>query len=213
MGTTARIVRRGRPPLPWRRGGGAGGPVGVAAADEDGLRFESHSVFRLDPAADVVRVTIDVVVTHESAVERVDLLLLPGGRALGPYRGGRAPGGRGRRPAVGRGQRAHRVPMVEPGRGRPGPRPAVRTDPPAAAVLCHPEPSATHRRAVAAQRRVRHLRRLRPGRPGTRGSRGRGAGGSGGRRRRRGDAAVRPGVRDRLRGDGDRRPAALGTRG
>jgi hypothetical protein len=41
--------------------------VGVpeARADDDGLRFESRSVYRLDPTIDVVNVTVELTVTHE----------------------------------------------------------------------------------------------------------------------------------------------------
>lgn len=42
-----------------------GGTEGRAAADDDGLRFESHTVYRLDTTADVVRVAVDVAVTNE----------------------------------------------------------------------------------------------------------------------------------------------------
>ncbi|MGH9116819.1 MAG: hypothetical protein ACRD0A_02750 [Acidimicrobiales bacterium] len=40
-------------------------PSAPAAADDDGLRFESHTVYRLDPVADAVQVTVAVTVTHE----------------------------------------------------------------------------------------------------------------------------------------------------
>jgi hypothetical protein len=45
--------------------GAAGVGVGPALAEDDGLRFESRSVYRLDPASDVVNVTVELTVTHE----------------------------------------------------------------------------------------------------------------------------------------------------
>lgn len=36
------------------------------AAETDGIRFQAHSTFRLDPPAAVVRVTVDISVTNEA---------------------------------------------------------------------------------------------------------------------------------------------------